>query len=195
MKKGNTESIFSHRSMTTSVLCRNRSPLGQNYPNPFNPTTTIPFVINKAGNVTIEIFSITGQRICTLINEYRPSGIQSVFWDALDDRGVHVGAGVYLYRLRAEGKSETKKMLLMDGGARALMTGASSASMPSPWERAKISSPSWSVKITGDEISPHIESNRVFTDGKTYNFSVMRLSPITFVSIPGGDVPDGSGSE
>ena len=45
--------------------------LYQNYPNPFNPTTTIRYELPQDGQVTIEIFDILGQKVKTLLNEYK----------------------------------------------------------------------------------------------------------------------------
>ena len=77
--------------------------LGQNYPNPFNPTTTIPFVLDKPGNVKLEVYNIMGQHIKTVADGYFSAGSHTAVWNARDKSGNHVGAGVYLYRLSSEG--------------------------------------------------------------------------------------------
>jgi formylglycine-generating enzyme required for sulfatase activity len=160
--------------------------LGQNFPNPFNPTTVIPFVINKAGVVRIDIFSITGQRQRTLMHEYKNPGQYSVVWNTLDERGARVGSGVYLYRLQADRKSDTRKMLLLDGGAGAVSTAGGFSSLPVSGKIAKMSSITWRVKITCDSIKTYTDSLLVLTEGNTYDFTVILLPGITFVSIPGG---------
>ncbi|UCH88728.1 MAG: CotH kinase family protein, partial [Thermoplasmata archaeon] len=48
--------------------------LGQNYPNPFNHTTTIPFNLPEAGIITIDIYTIHGQRIVKILDDYLSSG-------------------------------------------------------------------------------------------------------------------------
>jgi hypothetical protein len=85
-----------------------RYELDQNYPNPFNPTTTIRFSIPTSEHVTVEVYTITGQVISTLVNEVRPAGWHSVNFDASD-----LSSGVYLYRLITPSQVITKKMLLM----------------------------------------------------------------------------------
>jgi hypothetical protein len=82
--------------------------LDQNYPNPFNPTTTIGYTLREAGPVTLSIYTMTGQRVATLVNESQPAGQHRHSWDA---RGF--ASGVYYYRLRANGMDVTRKMTLI----------------------------------------------------------------------------------
>jgi len=90
--------------------------LGQNYPNPFNPTTTIEYELDTQSRVRLDVFSINGQRVRTLIDDTVSSGAHRTVWDGRDNDGAGVGAGVYLYRLTAGKNIATRKMLLMDGG-------------------------------------------------------------------------------
>jgi len=87
--------------------------LAQNYPNPFNPSTTISFNLPKAGNVKLDVYNIKGQRVKTLIDGFMNPDMHSVVWNGTDQNNQSVASGVYFYRLTANGKSETKKMLLM----------------------------------------------------------------------------------
>lgn len=87
--------------------------LSQNYPNPFNPTTLINYRIRKAGNVTLEIYNVSGQLIRVLLQEAQPEGTHSVVWDGRNSSGLTVPSGVYLYRLRAGDFVSTKKMLFL----------------------------------------------------------------------------------
>ncbi|UCE24178.1 MAG: T9SS type A sorting domain-containing protein [Candidatus Zixiibacteriota bacterium] len=79
-----------------------------NYPNPFNPATGISFGIPKTTHVRLEIFNIMGRRVATVVDETMSAGYHNVTWD-----GSKVGSGVYLYRLTADNKTLTKKMLLV----------------------------------------------------------------------------------
>ena len=74
--------------------------LGQNYPNPFNPSTVIPYQLATAGRVRLEVFNVLGQRVATLVDGDRSAGVHTAVWDATDESGRAVGAGVYIYRLR-----------------------------------------------------------------------------------------------
>ncbi len=89
----------------------------QNYPNPFNPETTLRYDLAEAARVSIVIYNIRGQEVKTLVDAVEPVGKHLVIWDARDNFGAEVAAGVYLYRIRAEYNgqifTETRRMILM----------------------------------------------------------------------------------
>ena len=87
--------------------------LYQNYPNPFNSQTVIKYNIPEASNVLIEVYNILGQRIKTLINDFKNPGYYNVIWNARNNNGLTVSSGVYLYRIKAGEFSITKKLILM----------------------------------------------------------------------------------
>ena len=93
--------------------------LKQNYPNPFNPTTTIEFSVGAQGNgaglreVTLEIFNVVGQKVKTLLNEKLPAGEHRIVWNATNENGARVASGIYLYRLRVDAESQTRKMVFL----------------------------------------------------------------------------------
>ncbi len=87
--------------------------LHQNYPNPFNNATTIYYEVPQAGQVTIEVYNIIGQRVRTLVSEDKSAGVYSVSWTGADESGREVASGIYLYRLNAPGFSAIKNMVLM----------------------------------------------------------------------------------
>ena len=91
--------------------------LGQNYPNPFNPGTVIPYKLAMDGYVRLEVFNLLGQRVATLVDGVQSAGGHAVRWDARDGSGHGVAAGVYVYRLTAEGATATRRMVLVDGPA------------------------------------------------------------------------------
>ncbi len=85
--------------------------LDQNYPNPFNPVTVIGFTLPEAGQVTLHVYDITGRRVATLADEHRDKGRHRIRFDTHTVAGL--SSGVYLYRLSANGRSETRKMTIM----------------------------------------------------------------------------------
>ncbi len=87
--------------------------LYQNYPNPFNPTTTISFSLAEAGEVSLEVFNMLGQKVKTLLAGCVTAGSHTVEWDATDNRGDKVASGVYFYRLTSTEGSQTRKMALL----------------------------------------------------------------------------------
>ncbi len=84
-----------------------------NYPNPFNPDTTIQFSLQEAGEVLIEIYNISGQKIRTLVRGHYNSGRYRSVWNGKDDSDKIVGSGIYLYRMVTDNHTSTRKMMLI----------------------------------------------------------------------------------
>ncbi len=82
--------------------------LHQNYPNPFNPSTTIEFDISRTATVTIEVYTMAGQKVATIFNEARTPGRYSVNFDA-----AGLSTGIYMYRLNAGNFTQTRKMVFV----------------------------------------------------------------------------------
>ena len=87
--------------------------LSQNFPNPFNPVTTLEYDLLEDGPVNIKIYDILGNVVNNLINANQSSGYKSIQWDATNNQGEPVSAGVYLYQIQAGGFVDTKKMILL----------------------------------------------------------------------------------
>ena len=90
-----------------------RNELFQNYPNPFNPSTTIEYMVGDEDLIEITIFNVKGQKIRTLVRDFKSPGRYRVHWDGRNDRGATVSTGMYFYRFRAGSYSPVKKMLLI----------------------------------------------------------------------------------
>ena len=99
-------------SIKDSFLPQNFT-LEQNYPNPFNPSTTILYNLSNDELVSFEIFNLNGKKVRTLVNEYQNSGPKKVIWNADNNHGRQVPAGIYLYSIVAGNVKQTKKMLLV----------------------------------------------------------------------------------
>ena len=84
-----------------------------NYPNPFNPITTISYDLTEDTNIEISIYDMMGRVVKSLINTNQNSGYKSVIWNATNDQGQSVSAGVYLYCIKAGDFRQTKKMVLL----------------------------------------------------------------------------------
>jgi photosystem II stability/assembly factor-like uncharacterized protein len=87
--------------------------LHENYPNPFNPTTTLRFDLPEVSDITLTIYNMLGQKVRTFNYQNTSAGYHSVKWNATNDYGDPVGAGVYLYQLRANQYVKTRKMVLL----------------------------------------------------------------------------------
>ncbi|NQT33638.1 T9SS type A sorting domain-containing protein [bacterium] len=78
------------------------------FPNPFNSSTTIRFELPHTSQVSITLTDLTGRRIATLLDDRLTAGNHHLTWDAKD-----YPAGMYLCKMRADGFSRTKKLVLV----------------------------------------------------------------------------------
>jgi hypothetical protein len=90
-----------------------RYSLEQNYPNPFNPSTDITFKLGKAVDVDLAVYSLTGQKVRTLVKGYQKAGEHAVTWNGMNDVGQKVASGVYFYSIEAGDFKSIKKMVLI----------------------------------------------------------------------------------
>jgi hypothetical protein len=102
----------------TDITSPKNFELSQNYPNPFNPSTRINYTLPYDSRVALEIYSITGKRICQLVNQEQSAGYYSVDLNSSTlDRSI--SSGIYFYRIitidKAAGNnfSATKKMIFL----------------------------------------------------------------------------------
>ena len=85
----------------------------QNYPNPFNPMTNIRYEITEDIFVSITVYDLLGKVVNNLINTNQSSGYKSVQWNATNNQGQPVSAGMYIYTIQAGEFRSTKKMVLL----------------------------------------------------------------------------------
>ena len=84
----------------------------QNYPNPFNPKTIIQYYLPKELFVKIIIYDILGNKVNNLFKANQSSGHKFIQWDAMNNQGQPVSAGIYLYSIEAGNFKEIRKMIL-----------------------------------------------------------------------------------
>ena len=83
--------------------------LYQNYPNPFNPRTTISFELANTVQVRMEIFSLEGKLVRTLVDGRLAPGRYSAVWDGTDTLSKRVSSGTYFIRFVAGNYRIVKK--------------------------------------------------------------------------------------
>jgi hypothetical protein len=82
--------------------------LYQNYPNPFNPVTNIRFDLPKPGKVRLDVYSIIGEQVTTLLDNDMEAGYHNIPFNA-----TNLPSGVYVYKLQTETVTQVKKMMLL----------------------------------------------------------------------------------
>jgi hypothetical protein len=97
----------------TLTYLPNQFKLLQNFPNPFNPQTTIRYHLPENIFVIITIYDLLGRQVKTLVNQVQNTGFNSIQWNATNDYGEPVSAGIYLYQIQAGTFYQTRKMALL----------------------------------------------------------------------------------
>lgn len=87
--------------------------LGHNYPNPFNPATVIPYGLPQNTRVKIDVFTLLGGHLKTLVDAVQNQGKHQVVWDGKDASGRVMASGVYLFQMQAGDFRQTRKMILI----------------------------------------------------------------------------------
>jgi len=89
--------------------------LEQNCPNPFNPSTMITYSIPDGERllVNLSVYDLRGRLVRTLVRGDGEPGEHCLFWDGTDAESRALPSGIYLYRLKAGGYVETRKMILL----------------------------------------------------------------------------------
>ncbi len=78
------------------------------YPNPFNPTTTLQLEIPKRMRVSVELVSVSGQRIAEVVDATYDPGSHSI-----PINGTNLSSGVYFVLVRGDEKVLTTKIVLL----------------------------------------------------------------------------------
>lgn len=106
------ETIRDLLETSTAIGDKNGQPnqieLADNYPNPFNPSTQIDFSLPQTSDVQLTVYDMLGRRVATLVDGKQRAGQHSVTFDA-----SNLSSGVYIYQLKTDGFSKSKKMLLV----------------------------------------------------------------------------------
>lgn len=82
--------------------------LNQNYPNPFNGSTIVEYALPEAGDVTIQLYDITGKIVKQLVNEHKTAGIHKTTIESDD-----LVSGVYIYSLGVNDLKISKKLIIL----------------------------------------------------------------------------------
>jgi len=83
------------------------------FPNPFNPITTLRYNLPGNSIVNLVIYDMLGKQVKTLVDQAQEAGYRKVVWDATNDYGKPVSAGIYLYRIQVGEYISTKKIVLL----------------------------------------------------------------------------------
>ena len=103
----NLSSIDQNKPVPEKIVIHN------NYPNPFNPVTTLRYNLPEDAVVNITIYDMMGRVVSNLVSSQQNAGYKSIQWNATNNTGQPVSAGLYLYTIQAGEFRQTKKMVLL----------------------------------------------------------------------------------
>jgi len=83
------------------------------YPNPFSASTEISYGLPEAGEVTLEVYSLLGERVAVLEHGAREAGAHTVRWNGIDASGKAVPGGMYLCILRAGSLTAVRTLTML----------------------------------------------------------------------------------
>ena len=96
-----------------NALIPNQFKVYDAYPNPFNPVTTLRYQLPEANMVTVTIYDMVGKEVKTLIHQQQNQGLHTIQWNATNNLGNTVSAGIYLYQVQSGVYNQTNKMILL----------------------------------------------------------------------------------
>jgi hypothetical protein len=105
---GNLGEIITSIVDDENKTIENKFTLDQNFPNPFNSISIIQYSTPTSGELQIELFNTLGEKVKTLVNKFHTKGMYVVKLSSDD-----LSSGIYLYRLKTEKKSLTKKLIII----------------------------------------------------------------------------------
>ena len=71
------------------------------------------YPVRGARSAEVALFDLRGRLVRGLVDADLPAGTHTAVWNGRDDTGGETASGIYLYRLRADGGSEVRKMTLL----------------------------------------------------------------------------------
>ena len=80
------------------------------YPNPFNPYITLSYKIENFFYVHLGIYNLLGEKVRSLVANFKQPGYHFVKWNGKDELNKHVSSGTYFLVLEVEGAHLTKNI-------------------------------------------------------------------------------------
>ncbi|MBN2200375.1 T9SS type A sorting domain-containing protein, partial [bacterium] len=102
------------RVVYTETLRPAGTRLSPAYPNPFNPETRLSFSMTDDSDVSLSVLDSNGRVVRQLLSKAaKKAGTYNLTWDATDNAGLPVPAGVYMIVLQAGGLFHSQRVLYL----------------------------------------------------------------------------------
>jgi hypothetical protein len=106
------DSLYREAGWTTEAPALGSIPssvsLPPNFPNPFNASTKIVYLLPREAHVELKVYDLLGREVSVIVNSLVPAGIHVTTWNA-----ANVPSGIYVSRMKVEGLTTTRTMVLM----------------------------------------------------------------------------------
>jgi hypothetical protein len=102
---------FNPRVTDSGEVTVNTLALAAARPNPFSTRTSFALDMPREGRAVMTVYDASGRAVKRLLDTTLPAGRHAVTWDATDNQGAKVGAGVYFARLTTDA-GEGKRSLV-----------------------------------------------------------------------------------
>jgi len=83
------------------------------FPNPFNSSVRLDYQLAHSARVHAAVYTVTGERVCTLLHGRQNGGEHRLGWSGDNERGVSMPSGVYMIRLQVDDQVRTQKVTLV----------------------------------------------------------------------------------
>lgn len=83
------------------------------YPNPSAGTSSVRYIVPRAGVVRLGVYDVGGRLVSRLMDAPQTPGTYVVRWEGTDGRGRTVAPGIYFYRLEAGEEARTRSLTIV----------------------------------------------------------------------------------
>jgi spore coat protein A, manganese oxidase len=82
-------------------------------PSPASHSHDITFSLRKAGEVEVDLYNVSGQRVTRITSGWYAAGDHKVAWQRRTESGEPLASGVYVVRFKNDGVAQSQKMVLV----------------------------------------------------------------------------------
>lgn len=82
------------------------------YPNPVGEVLNVDYILNGSSKTTVSIYDINGRLVYSAENGVNQAGTYSFKWNRLSNSGLRQAAGTYLFELKSDAGTISKKLIL-----------------------------------------------------------------------------------
>ena len=84
------------------------------YPNPLRESLTVLFELKEPAAVTLEVYSINGQKTVSIDTEFTKPGATQITWNGRDAAGNRMKEGMYILKLVVNNKLHAVQRLFLE---------------------------------------------------------------------------------